>query len=140
MGRLQVLAAPVSVWLSVAAAPVHAHHAFSAEYDADEVIEVTGTVTKVEWTNPHVRFYVDVKAETGEVVNWDFELQSVNTLTRAGWKRNDLQVGDVITVVGYKARNGTNRANARGSVTMADGKQLFAGDAAADADATGGER
>jgi hypothetical protein len=111
-------------------APVQAHHAFSAEYDAKQVIELTGVVTKVEWTNPHVRFYLDVEDANGAVTNWDFELQSVNTLTRAGWNRRALQEGDVITVVGYKARNGTNRANARGSVTKADGTTLFAGDAA----------
>lgn len=111
-----------------AAAPVGAHHAFSAEYDVNQVIEVTGPVTKVEWTNPHVRFYVDVTGENGEITNWDFELQSVNTLTRAGWTRRALQEGDVVTVVGYKARNGSNRANARGSVTKADGTLLFAGD------------
>jgi outer membrane usher protein FimD/PapC len=109
-----------------------AHHAFSAEYDVDQVLKVTGVVTKVEWTNPHVRFYVDVKDANGSVTSWDFELQSVNTLTRAGWTRHALQAGEVVTVVGYLARNGSNRANARGSVTKADGTTLFAGDAAAD--------
>ena len=110
----------------------YGHHAFSAEYDVDQVLEVTGVVTKVEWTNPHVRFYVDVTDANGSVTNWDFELQSVNTLTRAGWTRHALQNGDVVTVVGYRARNGSNRANARGRVTKADGTTLFAGDAAAD--------
>ena len=114
------------------ASPSYGHHAFSAEYDVDLVLEVTGVVTKVEWTNPHVRFYVDVADENGSVTNWDFELQSVNTLTRAGWTRHALQYGDVVTVVGYRARNGSNRANARGSVTKADGTTLFAGDAGAD--------
>ena len=109
-----------------------AHHAFSAEYDVDQVLEVTGVVTRVEWTNPHVRFYVDVTDANGSVTNWDFELQSVNTLTRAGWTRHALKAGDVVTVVGYLARNGSNRANARGSVTKADGTTLFAGDAGAD--------
>ena len=107
-----------------------AHHAFSAEYDANQVIELRGVVTRVEWTNPHVRFYVDVEGENGAVTNWDFELQSVNTLVRAGWSRHALQEGDTITVVGYKARDGSTRANARGSVTKADGTVLFAGDAA----------
>jgi hypothetical protein len=107
-----------------------AHHAFSAEYDAQQVVELTGVVTKVEWTNPHVRFYIDVEDADGQVTTWDFELQSVNTLTRAGWSRNVLKTGDVVTVVGYLARNGTKRANARGSVTKADGTVLFAGDAA----------
>jgi outer membrane usher protein FimD/PapC len=109
----------------------YGHHAFSAVYDVDQVLEVTGVVTEVEWTNPHVRFYVEVKDANGSATNWDFELQSVNTLTRAGWTRHALQVGDVVTVVGYRARNGSNRANARGSVTKADGTTLFAGDAAA---------
>jgi len=109
-----------------------AHHAFSAEYDVDQVLEVTGVVTRVEWTNPHVRFYVDVTDANGSVTNWDFELQSVITLTRAGWTRHALKAGDVVTVVGYLARNGSNRANARGSVTKADGTTLFAGDAGAD--------
>ena len=109
-----------------------AHHAFSAEYDVDQVLEVTGVVTRVEWTNPHVRFYVDVTDANGSVTNWDFELQSVNTLTRAGWTRHALKAGDVVTVVAYRARNGSNRANARGSVMKADGTILFAGDAAAD--------
>ena len=112
----------------MASLPARAHHAFSAEYDINQVLEVTGTVTLVEWTNPHVRFYVDVTDENGEVINWDFELQSVNTLTRAGWSRHALQAGDVVTVVAYKARNGSNRANARGSVVKADGTLLFAGD------------
>lgn len=108
----------------------HAHHAFSAEYDVNQVMTVTGVVTKVEWTNPHVRFYVDVKDANGTVTNWDFELQSVNTLTRAGWSRHALQAGEVVTVVAYRARNGANRANARGSVTKSDGTTLFAEDAA----------
>src|SRR5688572_26424371 len=117
----------------LATAPtVQAHHAFSAEYDATQVVELTGIVTKLEWTNPHVRFYIDVKGSKGEITNWDFELQSVNTLTRDGWSRNVLKVGDTVTVVGYRARNGSNRANARGSVTKADGTTLFAGDAASE--------
>ena len=121
----------LTVLACLAIAPLaQAHHAFSAEYDASQVVELTGVVTKVEWTNPHVRFYIDVKTPDGQVTNWDFELQSVNTLTRAGWSRKALNAGDIITVVGYRARNGANRANARGSVTKADGTILFAGDAA----------
>ena len=120
------------VVLSVLGSSADAHHAFSAEYDVDQVLEVTGVVTKVEWTNPHVRFYVDVQDANGSVTNWDFELQSVNTLTRSGWTRHALQAGDVVTVVAYRARNGSNRANARGSVKKADGTTLFAGDPAAD--------
>lgn len=131
MRRWQGLSMLTLAGLAVASQS-YGHHAFSAEYDVDQVLEVTGVVTKVEWTNPHVRFYVDVMDANGNVTNWDFELQSVNTLTRAGWTRHALQDGDVVTVVGYRARNGSNRANARGSVTKADGTILFAGDAAAD--------
>jgi hypothetical protein len=131
MRRWQGLSTLALLGLAVASHS-YGHHAFSAEYDVDQVLEVTGVVTKVEWTNPHVRFYVDVMDANGSVTNWDFELQSVNTLTRAGWTRHALQDGDVVTVVGYRARNGSNRANARGSVMKADGTILFAGDAAAD--------
>lgn len=129
MKRWQILSMAALTCLCITSYS-HAHHAFSAEYDINQVIEVTGVVTKVEWTNPHVRFYVDVKDKQGSVTNWDFELQSVNTLTRAGWSRHALEAGEVVTVIGYRARNGSNRANARGSVTKADGTTLFAGDAA----------
>jgi hypothetical protein len=105
-----------------------AHHAFSAEYDANKTIVLKGVVTKLEWTNPHVRFYVDVKDAKG-TTNWDLELQSVNTLTRNGWSRRALKVGDEVTVSAYLAKDGSNRANARGSVTLANGTKLFAGDA-----------
>ena len=106
---------------------IAAHHSFSAEYDVKQEIELKGVVTKVEWTNPHVRFYVDVKDDKGGVTNWDLELMSVNTLTRAGWDRHSLKVGDAVTVRAYRAIDGTNRGNARGNITLANGKQVFAG-------------
>jgi uncharacterized protein DUF6152 len=102
-----------------------AHHSFAAEYDATKTITLKGVVTKIEWTNPHVRFYVDVKDDKGATANWDLELQSVNTLTRAGWNRNSLKVGDVITVTAWLARD---RGNARENITLADGRQIFAGE------------
>src|SRR5688572_869973 len=105
-----------------------AHHAFSAEYDGNKTIELKGVVTKVEWMNPHVRFYVDVKDANGKATNWDLELQSPNTLTRAGWHRAALKAGDQVTVSAYLAKDGSNRANARGAVTLANGTKLFAGD------------
>jgi len=108
---------------------VLAHHAFTAEYDEKKAIVLKGVVTKLEWTNPHVRFYIDVRDDKGNLTNWDLELQSVNTLTRAGWSRNTLKVGDQVTVNAYLARDGSNRANARGGVTLADGRKLFGGDA-----------
>jgi len=104
-----------------------AHHSFAAEYDANKVIELKGVVTKMEWTNPHVRFYMDVKEEKG-VASWDLELQSANTLTRDGWDRDALKVGDRITVSAWLARDGSKRGNARGSIMLADGRQVLSGE------------
>ena len=109
-------------------APLPAHHAFSAEYDINRQMEIHGVVTRIEWTNPHVRFYVDVTDESGAVKNWDLELQSANTLRRAGWTRDALSVGDEVVVSIYLAKDGSDRGNARGNVTLADGSLLFAGD------------
>ena len=114
--------------LVVPALPVYAHHSFAAEYDASKPIEVKGTVTKVEWTNPHARFYVDVKDADGKVTNWNFELASPNVLTRNGWTRHALKEGDVVTVQGSRAKDGDNLANAR-TVIMPDGRKVFAGSA-----------
>jgi len=111
------------------AARALAHHSFAAEYDDKKVMTIKGKVTKFEWTNPHVRFYVDAKDDKGVVANWDLELMSVNTLTRAGWDRHVLSVGDEVTVQFYLAKDGTKRGNARGSVVLADGRKIFAGDA-----------
>jgi hypothetical protein len=107
-------------------APASAHHSFAAEFDRHLPITVTGTVTKVEWMNPHARFYVDAKDETGKIVNWDFELASPNGLMRRGWNRNSMKVGDVVTVTGRRAKNNPLVGNAS-TVTLADGKRLFAG-------------
>ena len=109
-----------------AAIPILAHHSFSAEYDADKPVTLKGTVTKVEWTNPHARFYVDVKDDSGKVTNWNLELASPNGLMRQGWTRHSLKVGDVVTVTGAMAKDGSNMANAR-TVTLADGRKVFAG-------------
>lgn len=114
--------------LVVPALPVYAHHSFAAEYDASKPIEVKGTVTKVEWTNPHARFYVDVKGADGKVTNWNFELASPNVLSRNGWTRHALKEGDVVTVQGSRAKDGDNLANAR-TVIMPDGRKVFAGSA-----------
>jgi hypothetical protein len=108
-----------------------AHHSFAAEYDTKKPVSLKGTVTKVEWTNPHARFYLDVKDESGTVTNWNFELASPNVLTRNGWNRHTLNVGDTVTVEGAQAKDGSQMANAR-SVVLADGKKVFAG-AAGDA-------
>lgn len=109
-----------------------AHHSFAAEYDGNKPVTLKGTVTKVEWMNPHARFYVDVKDEQGRVVNWNLELASPNVLVRNGWTRKSLSVGDEVTVEGSLARDGSKMANAR-VVKLADGRQVFAGSSGGDA-------
>ena len=117
------------------AVPAIAHHAFAAEYDINTPVTLKGVVTKFEWTNPHARFYVDVKDEKGNVTNWNLELASPNVLRRNGWSRMSLQVGDQVTVEGSQAKDGSKMANAR-AVTLPNGKKVFAnafgGDAAPD--------
>lgn len=113
------------VCLAAVALPVLAHHSFATQYDADAPVTLTGTVTRVEWTNPHARFYLDVKDESGHVVNWNLELASPNVLRRNGWLRNSLEEGDVVTVEGSQARDGSHMANAR-TVKLKDGTRVFA--------------
>jgi hypothetical protein len=118
--------------------PSFAHHSFQAEYDANRPLTLTGTVTKFEWTNPHARFYVDVKDESGKVSNWNFELASPNVLRRLGWTRDMMKPGDVITVKGHQAKDGASWANAN-AVTLSDGRTMSAGSSADEAAATGGK-
>jgi hypothetical protein len=126
--RTRLTLAVVSIVGLLAAVPVVAHHSFAAEYDADKPIKVTGTVTKIEWTNPHCFFYVDVKNEaTGKTENWGFEMGNPNALLRLGWTRNSLKQGDKVTVEGSKARDGSLHANARVMVLASTGQRLFAG-------------
>jgi Family of unknown function (DUF6152) len=119
-----ILAASFAVIL--AATPLLAHHSFAAEFDASKPITVTGKVTKVEWSNPHARIYVEAKNDKGETVNWDFEMGSPNNLMRQGWRRDSLNVGDEITVQGTLAKNHPNLGNARSVVMVKTGKRLFA--------------
>jgi Family of unknown function (DUF6152) len=114
-----------AVLLLPALAPVAAHHGFSSEYDEKKPVTLTGTVSKLEWLNPHARFYIDVKDASGTVTNWNFELASVNSLRRNGWTQFTLKVGDVVTASGYAALSGVPMANAS-SVRLADGTRLFA--------------
>ena len=104
----------------------HAHHSFSAEFDRDKPVKLTGTVTKVEWTNPHARIYIDVQDEDGKVVNWDFELGPPNGLMRQGWNRNSLREGHVVTINGFLSKDQERVANAR-QVFLPDGRQVLTG-------------
>jgi len=119
-----------ATWLAAAlllpALPVLAHHSFGAEYDVNKPITLSGVVTKVEWTNPHSHFYMDVKDDKGAVVNWKFEGYPPSVLYRTGWKRDTFKAGDTITVFGWRSRDGTAWAHSR-EVTFKDGKKLFFG-------------
>ena len=117
-------AATAAALLAVAV-PAFPHHSFAAQYDADKPVEMKGTVTKVEWTNPHARFYIDVPVAPGKVENWNFEMASPNVLSRNGWRKDTLKIGSTITVSGYLARQGERMAIA-GALTGPDGKPLFA--------------
>jgi len=118
--RLSVLLAAAILAIYV---PVSAHHSFPPVFDAENIIEASGTVTKVEWLNPHVWIYVDVENEGGETENWGFELGSINGLIRHGWSRKSVQVGDEISVTGYRARDGSRRGNVK-SIVLANGVEL----------------
>jgi Family of unknown function (DUF6152) len=118
--------------LASSSAAVTAHHSFAAQYDANKPVTLKGIVSKVEWTNPHARFYVDVRDESGTVTNWNLELASPNVLVRNGWSRKSLMVGDEIVVEGSLAKDGSKMANAR-VVRLADGRRVFAGSSGGDA-------
>ena len=115
-----------------AALPAAGHHSFPAQYDVDKPITLTGKVTKVEWTNPHIFIYADVTDEQGTVANWAFEMGGPNALLRRGWKRDSLNPGDTVTFEGSLARDGSRLVNAR-TVTMTEtGRTMFAGSSGGD--------
>ena len=128
MNKLLALFACTALLLAL---PARAHHAFSAEFDRNLPISFTGTVTKLEWTNPHARLYVDAPDADGNIVNWNLEMGTPNTLMRNGWRRDSLKAGDVVSIQGWRARNNPHVGNIN-SVMLPDGKQVFAGTSAND--------
>jgi tRNA(Ile2) C34 agmatinyltransferase TiaS len=121
-----ILPAAMMIGLLASSAPAFAHHSFAAEFDAKKPVTLTGTVVRLEWTNPHAHFYISVKDQGGAATVWEFELASPNGLMRHGWSRNSLKPGDMVTVMGYLAKDGSKLANAR-SVSLPDGRKIFAG-------------
>jgi len=116
--RLSIL---LTGFLLAGSRPLLAHHSFAAEFDAGKAIRLTGALTKIEWTNPHTYFYIDVKEENGSVVKWGCEAGSPGALTRRGFKRGDIKLGDTIIVDGYRAKDGSRLIDAR-RVTLPDGR------------------
>ena len=125
--RTKVVVVIAAVVLLASAGRVVAHHSFSAEFDASKPFKMTGSVTKVEWMNPHTFFYIDVTDEkTKKVTNWAMEMGSPNGLMRQGWTRNSMKVGDKVTVEGSLAKDGSPTGNARSVILEATGQKLFA--------------
>jgi hypothetical protein len=119
-------AAALGLGMTLALAPLRAHHSFAAEYDSKKPVMLKGTVTKVDWMNPHVYFYLDVEDDSGNVANWSLEMGPPNGLEHAGWKPNTMKVGDVVVVEGTRAKDGSHQANARAVTMASNGKRLGA--------------
>ena len=126
MKRTLGFALVVTVRLAFAAAPMLAHHSFAAEFDGAKPADLVGTVTKVDWVNPHSWIYIDVKSDDGTVANWGLETGPPNVLYRGGWRRDTVKPGDAIAVHGFVAKDGSHTLAAR-QITTPDGRKLFAG-------------
>ena len=126
--RINAIVLGITLALFAGAIPLLAHHSFAAEYDANKPIKITGTVTKVEWMNPHIYYYVDVKDAGGKVINYAVEGGTPNSLRRQGWGKDSLKAGDIVTVEGFMAKNGSNHVNGR-NVKLPNGKRVFGGSA-----------
>ena len=127
MSNRLLICVVASLGFAVISASALAHHSFSAEFDANKRVTMTGTVTKVEWRNPHTWFYIDVKGDDGDVASWGLELASPNLLLRNGWTRSSMKTGDVVTVEAYLAKNGMKLANAHVVTLASTGASLFTG-------------
>lgn len=127
--RVNAIVCGIALAVGIGAVPVLAHHSFAAEYDVNKPVKISGVVTKMEWLNPHARFYVDVKDANGKVTNWNFELGAIPVLLKQGWRKDSLKEGDQVTVEGVAAKDGTNTGSAR-RVTLPDGRRVFGGSAA----------
>ena len=125
MRNSKVVAAALVMMLA-AGAPIAAHHSFAAEFDGGKPVTLRGTITKMEWTNPHAWLHIDVKGPDGKVVAWMIEGGAPNALLRRGWNRESVAPGAAVVVQGFRARDGSNRASG-GDVTLPDGKKLFIG-------------
>ena len=124
--RTKLAGLVAAIGFILATGTVIAHHSFAAEFDVNKPVNLKGTVTKIEWANPHTYFYIDVTEADGKVTNWGMEMGSPNALMRQGWTRNTMKVGDVVTVEGSRAKDGSAIGNARSVILASTGKRLFA--------------